>query len=476
MNKTGIRKLIDSGEGISIEFKECRNSLNKGVFRSICAFLNRNGGDLLLGVNDRGKIAGIGLEAVEQIKKDLVTALNNPQKLNPPCYLMPEDLVIEGKRIIRLFVPESSQVHRCNGKIYDRNEDGDFDITNNTNLVTELYIRKQTTYSENRVYPYVTLKELREDLIAKARQLAVNQRHGHPWAGMSDMELLQSAQLFQRDYQSGKEGFTLAAVLLLGHDQVILSVLPHHRTDALLRRENIDRYDDRDDIRTNLMDSYERLMAFVAKHLPDPFFLEKDQRISIRDRIFREVAANMLIHREFLNAFPAKFIIETHRVFAENSNKPHGQGLIDPANFTPFPKNPVIARFFKEIGLADELGSGVRKLFRYCKHYSGEMAPELIEGDIFKCIVPLTVEATPQATPQVTPQVTPQDERLQRILEFCQTPRAREEIQGFIKLKDREYFRKEILLPLLKQSLLKPTIPDKPTSSKQKYYSTKEKK
>jgi ATP-dependent DNA helicase RecG len=102
---------------------------------------------------------------------------------------------------------------------------------------------------------------------------------------MSDMELLQSAQLFQRGYQSGRKGFTLAAVLLLGEDQVILSVLPHHRTDALLRRENIDRYDDRDDIRTNLIESYDRLMAFVAKHLPDKFFLEKDQHsIRINDQ------------------------------------------------------------------------------------------------------------------------------------------------------------------------------------------------
>ena len=263
---------MHKGEGISIEFKECRNKLNKDVFESICAFLNRNGGDLILGVNDSGKITGIALEAVEQVKKEMVTALNNPQKLNPPCYLMPEEVAIEGKRIIRLFVPESSQVHRCNGKIYDRNEDGDFDITSNTNLVTALYIRKQTTYSENLIYPYVSIKDLRADLVSKARKLAVNQRPGHPWAGMSDIDLLKSAQLFQRDYQSGKEGFTLAAILLLGDDNVILSVLPHHRTDALLRRQNIDRYDDRDDIRTNLIESYDRLMAFVAKHLPDKFF------------------------------------------------------------------------------------------------------------------------------------------------------------------------------------------------------------
>jgi ATP-dependent DNA helicase RecG len=476
MNKAGIKKLIRKGEGISIELKECLNKLNKDVFESICAFLNRNGGDLILGVNDSGKITGIAPEAVEQVKKDLVTALNNPQKLDPPCYLMPEEVVLEDKRIIRLFVPESSQVHRCNGKIYDRNEDGDFDITSNTNLVTALYIRKQTTYSENLIYPYVSIKDLRLDLVSKARKLAVNQRPGHPWAGMSDIELLKSAQLFQMDYQSGKEGFTLAAILLLGDDNVILSVLPHHRTDALLRRQNIDRYDDRDDIRTNLIESYDRLMAFVAKHLPDKFFLEKDQRISLRDHIFREVAANMLIHREFLNPYPAKFIIETHRLFAENSNKPHGQGLINPANFSPFPKNPVIARFFKEIGLADELGSGVRNLFKYCLHYSDGKNPELVEEDIFKCIVPLAPEVTMQDAVQVTMQATMQDERIKKIIEFCEQPRSREKIQKYLNLKNRDYLRKHILNPLIKEGVLRLTIPDKPRSPNQKYYAIKEKK
>jgi ATP-dependent DNA helicase RecG len=168
------------------------------------------------------------------------------------------------------------------------------------------------------------------------------------------------------------------------------------------------------------------------------FFLEKDQRISLRDHIFREVAANMLIHREFLNAYPAKFIIENHRVLAENSNKPHGYGLIDPAHFSPFPKNPIIARFFKEIGLADELGSGVRNLFKYCRHYTGGKDPELIEEDIFKCIVPLSTEAAKQ----VTPQATPQADREQKILEFCRTARTRGEIQAYMYIKDREYFRK----------------------------------
>jgi len=131
---------------------------------------------------------------------------------------------------------------------------------------------------------------------------------------MDDLELLKSAQLYQTDRKTGKSGVTLAGILLLGNEEVILSVVPHHRTDLILRKVNLDRYDDRDFVSTNLIETYERIMAFVAKHLPDPFYLEGDMRISIRDAIFREVASNILIHREYMNAFPAKLIIERGRV------------------------------------------------------------------------------------------------------------------------------------------------------------------
>lgn len=88
--------------------------------------------------------------------------------------------------------------------------------------------------------------------------------------------------------------------------------------------------------------------------------MEGIQRISIRDKIFREIIINLLIHREYTNRFPAKLIIETDKVHTENGNISHGIGQIDPSNFSPFPKNPNIAKFFKEIGYVDELGSGIR--------------------------------------------------------------------------------------------------------------------
>lgn len=99
-------------------------------------------------------------------------------------------------------------------------------------------------------------------------------------------------------------------------------------------------YDDRDEIRVKLLRSYERLKEFITKHLNDKFYLEGDQCVSLRDKIFREAISSLLIHRGFSNPFPAKLVVKKDRVYIENGNKPHGYGMIDPEDFSPYPKNP----------------------------------------------------------------------------------------------------------------------------------------
>lgn len=394
-----FEELIAQGEGISIEFKECKDALPKNVFETLCAFLNRFGGDIFLGLKDDGTIIGVDKDKSKKIRADFVSAMNNPQKIFPTVYLPVDEFKIGGKTILHVYVPESSQVHNTNRRIFDRNEDGDFDITDNTDLVAAMYIRKQREYTENTVFPYATASDLKQELIDRARIMATNRNPHHPWERMTNEEILRSAGLYKKNLQTGESGYTLACILLFGTDEAILSALPHHKTDAIYRVNEMDRYDDRDDIRCNLIESYNRLMAFIEKHVDDKFYMENEIRVSARNKLFREVIANMLIHREYSNAYPAKLIIEKDCVRTENGNKARGLGAISLTDFVPYPKNPVIASVFKEIGWAEELGSGVRNIVKYSKVYSGTI-PEFIDGDVFKTKISLngTVNSTVNGT------------------------------------------------------------------------------
>ena len=129
MNTEGIKRLLQQGEGIEVEFKLAGAMLGNNAFDTICAFLNRRGGHLLLGVTDAGAIEGVQDNAVQNIVNNIINASNNPQKLSPAFYLSPEVIPFEGKKVVYVYVPESSQVHSTAGKIFDRNSDGDFNIT-----------------------------------------------------------------------------------------------------------------------------------------------------------------------------------------------------------------------------------------------------------------------------------------------------------------------------------------------------------
>ena len=101
-----IEKLIKDGEKINIEFKESKSALTRDIFDTVCAFNNRNGGHILLGVKDNKEIIGVEVNKVNEIIKNFITSINNPQKIYPPLYLIPEPIEINNKIVIYIRIPE----------------------------------------------------------------------------------------------------------------------------------------------------------------------------------------------------------------------------------------------------------------------------------------------------------------------------------------------------------------------------------
>ena len=196
----------------------------------------------------------------------------------------------------------------------------------------------------------------------------------------------------------------------------------------------------------------------------------------------------MLIHREYAAGAVSRLIVEYGRVVTDNPSRPHGFGVLDPDTCVPYQKNLVLSAFFREIGRADELGSGMRKMMLYGKRYGGA-DPEPIEGDNFRMIISIPefgenpanpvrvvrrdphsdVEAeqvTGEVTGEVTEEVTGEVTRLLRVISG---DLKRIEIQRRLGLKHEDHFREAYLLPSLRMGLIEMTVPDKPNSRLQKY-------
>lgn len=387
MTAEGLKQIISHSESTEIEYKKSQTELARTVYESICAFLNRKGGHIVLGAADDGTILGIEPDKVQKQMDILAKDMNNPQVINPTFYLNFEPLDIEGKKVIYFYVPESSQAHSYKGKYYDRNQDGDFELKNNQQIA-DLILRKQTGCSEDRVYPYLTMDDFDQELFDDVRHKASIHKPGHLWSALSNHEILKSAGMWLRDPLTGKEGYTLAAVMLFGTENTIRSVAPFYKIDALCRIYNTDLYDNRDMINCNLLRALDRLTGFCERNLPEWPYIEGIQRKSLRDIIIREVCLNLLIHSEYGSRHSSTFTIWNDRVEIANWNIPYGYGKVTLDNFHPYAKNPVIANFFLQLGAVDEVGKGTRTLFKYVPLISGGREPMIEEHDEFKVTIP----------------------------------------------------------------------------------------
>lgn len=192
------------------------------------------------------------------------------------------------------------------------------------------------------------LEDFRVDLIERVRKSASINRFEHPFSEMNNLEIMKILGMYRHDLATRKEGFTLAAVLCFGKNQTIATVVNYWRFDVLERSTKCDQYDDRLNSQTNLIDMYYEIRSFLQKQLslPETFILDGTERVNVRNILFRELVANMLVHRELSNAFVSMIAIYSEKIEFVNANKPINPGIVTKPTISPYPKNPTIAKVF----------------------------------------------------------------------------------------------------------------------------------
>lgn len=125
ISDTDIRRHLRLGEDGSCEFKQIEfsggrhKSPDRGhLADELCAFANRDGGIMLCGVADDGKIQGMSREEMADLDRVLVELSN--QTIEPPLRIDVHHRELDGKAFILVEIPRGEAVHERSGRAYIR--------------------------------------------------------------------------------------------------------------------------------------------------------------------------------------------------------------------------------------------------------------------------------------------------------------------------------------------------------------------
>ncbi|WP_338870474.1 ATP-binding protein [Spirosoma sp. SC4-14] len=104
MTRNDLNSIISQGENIRLEFKRSISSPQR-IARTLAAFANTVGGELLIGVSDDGKIVGVPSEFREIRKIEEAT----DQFVEPALSVSYEVLAPDGRIVLLIRVAESEE-------------------------------------------------------------------------------------------------------------------------------------------------------------------------------------------------------------------------------------------------------------------------------------------------------------------------------------------------------------------------------
>ena len=436
----------------------------KSWLKSVSAFANGIGGTLFFGIDDNRNVVGLtdaqaDAKAISRLIKERITPL-------PEFVLSP--MQEQGKNLLSLTVnsgPTTPYFYKADG-------------------ITEAYIR---IGNESVAAPDYMLREL----ILKGTNrtfdsLITDSKKSDYSFTLLEATYLERAKLrFEpTDYISfglaDKEGFLTNAGRLLTDQHIVYnSRIFCTRWNGLDKGSIFDDAVDDKEYEGNLIYLLKSGTEFVRNNSKVRFEKKAQYRVDKPDyseRAVTEVLVNALIHKDYLVMGSEVHIdmyddrLEIYSPGGMYRGKPIQECGLDEIDSVR--RNPVIADLFHRMKFMERRGSGIKKILDETAKlpgYTEELKPTFhsTHSSFF-----VTLKNMNYSSPSLSDQDTDQDTdqvMTKMILKFCVEPRSKREICDHLGFNNLTYFTRTYLNPLLETGKLLRTIPDKPSSKKQKY-------
>ena len=242
-----IKNILATGERVTLECKKAQNSVPNSLWDTYSAFANTYGGTILLGVvehteeKDKSKqFEIVGVEDADKIRKDLWNIINSKEKVNVNL-LRDEDVQVvdvEGKSVVVINVPRAESSVRpvyLNNNLsrgtFKRNHEGDYHCTE---MEVRAMIRDANEDgNDGGLLDAFTLDDIDTNTLHGYRNQFRILNADHDWNDKDDKEFLRLLGGYTKNRQTGKEGLTVAGLMMFGTGLAIRERFGNFRMDYL---------------------------------------------------------------------------------------------------------------------------------------------------------------------------------------------------------------------------------------------------
>lgn len=241
-----------------------------------------------------------------------------------------------------------------------------------------------------------------------------------------------------------------------------------------------ERFIDNKRIEGTIPQMLEEAMAFVRRNIRNATVIdnngERNDKPEYPMKAVREIILNALIHRDYsahTEDSPIRIVLYKDRLEVENPGGLYGRLTINDLGKLPADtRNPFLAASLEVMINTENRFSGIPTIMQEMKN-AGLMPPvfESRRGN-FKAILYNDRHTDITETPNTLIEI--QDDSVEaKIKAFCSTPKSKDEIAEHLNLGSAYYIVTRYLKPMLETGILAMTIPEKPKSKFQKYYTVK---
>ena len=461
-------------ETSTLEIKSAEQGCPKHLYDSLSSFSNQDdGGIIIFGVDEKQNYKEVGVYDPQDIQKKI-----NEQCLQMEPIVRPLLTVVEKneKFFVSAEIPGADITDRPvfyqgKGRIkgsFTRVGDSDEPMTEYEVYSYEAYKKK---YQDDiRVIERASFASLNQELLANYIELLKEGKTR--LAAMSDGEIYELMSIKRND------AVTLSAVMNFSpYPQayfpqlcIIATVVPGTEMGTVgIQGE---RFLDNQRIEGNISEMLDGAMRFVSKNMRtktiiNPHTGKREDRTDYPITAIREAILNALVHRDYsmhTEGMPIQVTLYEDRIEVRNPGGIYGRIKIDQlGKVQPDTRNPVIASELELLKVTENRYSGIPTIRRTMQEYNLPQPEFLEERGSF--IVKLYKYGENAVVAE-----TDETENTELIL-FCKTPRTRKEICDYLELNSMTYAIQTHVMPLVDKGIIKMSIPDKPKSPKQLFYS-----